>query len=55
MKKSSKKENMNSKEENQTEAESSEARNSESSAGKAGETTVSPENEPVSSEAEKKA
>ncbi|MDQ1274735.1 MAG: molecular chaperone GrpE [Euryarchaeota archaeon] len=53
MKKSSKKENMDSKEEKQTKAESSEARNSESSAGKVDETTVSPENEPVSPVAEK--
>ncbi|WP_410507132.1 nucleotide exchange factor GrpE [Methanosarcina hadiensis] len=53
MKKSSKKENMDSKEEKQTKAENSEARNSESSAREAVETTVSPENEPVSTEAEK--
>jgi molecular chaperone GrpE len=53
MKKSSKKENAASKEENQKEAESSGARNSESSAGKADETTISPENEAVSSRAEK--
>lgn len=53
MKKSSKKENMDSKEEKQTKAENSEARNSESSAGKADDTTVSPEAEPVSTEAKK--
>lgn len=53
MKKSSKKENMDSKEEKQTKAESSEARSSESSAGKADETTMSPENEPVSPGSEK--
>lgn len=53
MKKSRKKENMDSKEGNQKEAESSKARNSESSAERAGETTVSPETEPVSPEAEK--
>lgn len=52
MKKSSKKENMDFKEEKQTKAENSEARNSGSSAGEADETTVSPESEPVS-EAEK--
>jgi molecular chaperone GrpE len=53
MKKSSKKDIAASKEENQKEAESSGARNSESSAGKADETTISPENEAVSSRAEK--
>ncbi|AKB41185.1 nucleotide exchange factor GrpE [Methanosarcina mazei] len=53
MKKSRKKENMDSKERNQKEAERSEARNSESPAEKAGETKVSPENEPSSPEAEK--
>lgn len=53
MKKSSKKEKMDSKEGNRTETESSGARNSESSAGSADETTVSPENGPVSSGAEK--
>lgn len=53
MKKSRKKENMDSKEGNQTEAESSKARNSEFSAEKAGDTTVSPESEPVSPEAGK--
>jgi len=53
MKKSRKKENMDSKEENQTEAKSSETRNFESPAGKASETTASPENEPVSTGTEK--
>jgi molecular chaperone GrpE len=53
MKKSSKKENMHSKEDSQMKAENSGAWNSESSAEKADETTVSPENEPVSSGAEK--
>jgi molecular chaperone GrpE len=53
MKKSSKKENTDSKEEKQTKAENSDARNSESSAGKADETTVSPESEPASSGAGK--
>jgi len=52
MKKSSKKENMDSKE-NQAQAESYGAQNSKSSAGKADETTESPENEPVSSGKEK--
>lgn len=53
MKKSRKKENMDSKEENQTEAKSSKAQNSESQAGKAGETTATSEHEPVSPGAEK--
>lgn len=44
---------MDSKEENQTEAKSSETRNFESPAGKAGETTAIPENEPVSTGTEK--
>ena len=52
MKKSSKKENMDSKG-NQTEAENPESKNSQSSAEKAGETTVSPESEPASGGAEK--
>ena len=46
MKKSSKKENTDSKE-NQAKAENSESKNSQSSAEKAGETTVSPESEPA--------
>jgi molecular chaperone GrpE len=53
MKKSSKKENMHSKEDSQMQAKNSGARNSGSSAEKADETTVSPENEPVSAGAEK--
>ncbi len=53
MKKSRKKENMDSKEENHTDANSSETRNSESPAGKTGETTASPEKEPVSPGTEK--
>ncbi|MCC4771794.1 nucleotide exchange factor GrpE [Methanosarcina sp. DH2] len=53
MKKSSKKENMHSKEESQMQAENSEAQNSGSSVDKADETIASPENEPVSSGAEK--
>ncbi|MDY9925405.1 nucleotide exchange factor GrpE [Methanosarcina sp.] len=53
MKKSSKKENMHSKEESRMQAENSEAQNSGSSVDKADETTASPENEPVSSGAEK--
>ena len=53
MKKSSKKENMHSKEESQMQAENSEAQNFGSSVDKADETAASPENEPVSSGAEK--
>jgi molecular chaperone GrpE len=53
MKKSSKKEDMHSKEDSPTQAGNSGAGNSGSSAEKADETTVSPENEPVSSGAEK--
>ncbi|KKH48910.1 nucleotide exchange factor GrpE [Methanosarcina sp. 1.H.A.2.2] len=53
MKKSSKKENMHSNEDNQKQAGNSGARNSGSSAKKADETTVSSENEPVSSGTEK--
>ena len=53
MKKFSKKENIDSKEEKQTKAESSEARNSESSAEKVDKTTVGPETEPANPEAEK--
>ncbi|KKH97645.1 molecular chaperone GrpE [Methanosarcina sp. 1.H.T.1A.1] len=53
MKKSSKKENMHSKEDNQKQAGNSGAQNSGSSAKKAEETTVSSENESVSSGTEK--
>ncbi|AKB20044.1 MULTISPECIES: nucleotide exchange factor GrpE [unclassified Methanosarcina] len=53
MKKSTKKENMHSKEDSQKQAENSGARNSGSSTEKADDTTVNPEKEPVSSEAEK--
>lgn len=53
MKKSSKNDSMHSNENSQKQAENSGARNSGSSAEKADETTGSPENEPVSSGAEK--